>query len=90
MGNHNKLPHGFPMAFTPTSVMIKSSESRNFGQHKMEGGELEHNINLTPSHVGPNHQGPHPGHHPRMQYRTQEVSSGLSILFYYSQLFMFL
>ncbi|KAL5256143.1 hypothetical protein ACHWQZ_G011379 [Mnemiopsis leidyi] len=67
----NKLPHGFPMAFTPTSVMIKSSESRNFGHGKMEG-DLDHNINLTPSHVQPSPQGPHPGHHPRMQYRPQD------------------
>ena len=72
----NKLPHGFPMAFTPTSVMIKSSESRNFGPGKMDG-ELDHNINLTPSHVQPSPQGPHPGHHPRMQYRPQDVSFSL-------------
>ena len=37
------------MAFTPTSVMIKSSEIRNFG--KSESVEVEHNINLTPSHI---------------------------------------
>lgn len=65
----NKLPHGFPMAFTPTSVMIKSSESRTFGPGKMEGGEMEHNINLTPSHVQPSPQAPHP----RLPYRPQEV-----------------
>lgn len=67
------------MAFTPTSVMIKSSEIRNFGG-KIEPGEMEHNINLTPSHMQPSPA--------RFNYRPGEVRDtviqvNLSTIFLY-------
>ena len=60
-------PPGFPMAFTPTSVMIKSSEVRNF--MKGDGGEMDPNIQLTPNHVQPSPQ----NLNPRLQFRSNEV-----------------
>lgn len=60
---------GFPMAFTPTSVMLKSQEARNFAAGRMEQMDAEHNINLTPSHMQPSPQTANP----RLQYRPHEV-----------------
>ena len=57
----NKGP--FPMAFTPTSVMIKSSERG--GGFKEECLPQEMNINLTPTHMQ-NRMRPRSGEGPGM------------------------